>query len=387
MHGVLVRAAVVTLLLSVACGTPAPSPVDAGSVGGGAGGSSVLCGPSSCTGCCTPEGACVTATTDARCGTSGNLCATCGLGQSCNGAECVVTSGGGTAGGSAGGTAGGSAGGVAGGSAGGVAGGSAGGVAGGSAGGVAGGSSGGVAGGSAGGSTNQAPFVNGIVVTRSGSSTPLTGTTIAGQVLQFTADVLDAENDPLTLTWSVDGGTLSDPMAMAPTWYSPVVNLFSSAQGALPVFPVAVSVSDGVNPPVTAMVDVTVRAPQLFDLLSVGGVLGRTTPGGCASSACHGNAATPAGGLRIQPTNTSATRTALLANTAKAGCTPMARVSPSNPSNSLLIRKVDPSTILVMPSCGARMPLSSISPPLPGTPLPPHEIIGLRSWVAAGAPP
>jgi hypothetical protein len=40
-----------------------------------------------------------------------------------------------------------------------------------------------------------------------------------------------------------------------------------------------------------------------------------------------------------------------------------------------------------MPSCGSRMPLSSISPPLPGTPMPPHEIIGLRSWVAAGAPP
>jgi hypothetical protein len=232
-------------------------------------------------------------------------------------------------------------------------------------------------GGMGGGMANQPPLVNGIVVTRPGGTTPLTGTVLAGQVIQFTVDALDPEGDPLTVTWSVDGGTLSGSTAMQPTWFSPVVSVTFVSQG-LPAFPVSVSVSDGVNPPVEASTDVTVRAPQLVDLLAVGAVFGRTTPGSCASVSCHGSATAPSGGMRLQPSNPTATRMALLANTSRVGCSPMARVQPLQPDNSLLVRKVDQSTPLPF-SCGGRMPQA------PNPMLPASDIVSLRSWIAAGA--
>lgn len=225
-------------------------------------------------------------------------------------------------------------------------------------------------------STNMPPVISGIVVTAVGSSTPITGVIYAGRQVQVTADVFDPENDPLTYQWTApDGGTLTDATLAAAKWSSPQVN---SIGMPYPEFNVRVSVTDGNSAPVSFEQAIQVRAPFLSELMAFNGVLGKTTPGGCSNSSCHGGAATTAGLLmRLQPTNIGATRTALLANTTKAGCTPMARVSPANPSFSLLIRKVDPAEILT-PSCGARMPL--MNPTLPA-----NDIVSLRSWIAAGA--
>lgn len=225
-------------------------------------------------------------------------------------------------------------------------------------------------------SNNMPPIISGIVVTTVGSSTPITGAVYAGRQLVVTADVFDPENDPLTYQWTApDGGTLTNANLVAARWSSPQVN---SVGMPYPEFSVRVSVTDGNSAPVSFEQAIQVRAPFLFELMAFDGVLGKTTPGGCSNSSCHGGAATTAGMLmRLQPTNVSATRTALLANTTKPGCTPMARVSPANPGFSLLIRKVDPSEILA-PSCGARMPY--LNPTLPA-----NDIVSLRSWVAAGA--
>lgn len=220
------------------------------------------------------------------------------------------------------------------------------------------------------------PMISEIVVTSLTSSTPITGVVYAGRRLRLTANVFDPENDPLQYEWTApDGGTLTDAMLPTAVWSSPQVN---SIGMPYPEFPVRVSITDGNSAPVSFEQTIQVRAPFLFELMAFDGVLGKTTPGGCSNSSCHGGAATTAGMLmRLQPTNVGATRTALLANTTKPGCTPMARVSPSNPGFSLLIRKVDPSELLT-PSCGARMPY--MNPALPA-----NDIVTLRSWIAAGA--
>lgn len=227
-------------------------------------------------------------------------------------------------------------------------------------------------------STNMPPVISGIVVTAVGSSTPITGVIYAGRQVQVTADVFDPENDPLTYQWSApDGGTLTDATLAAARWFSPQVN---SIGMPYPEFNVRVSVTDGNSAPVSFEQAIQVRAPFLFELMSFDGVLGKTTPGGCSNSSCHGGAATTAGMLmRLQPTNIAATRTALLANTPKPGCFPTARVSPANPSGSLLINKVDRTTILPS-ACGVRMPYM-----LPGSPVPDNDVVSLRSWIAAGA--
>jgi hypothetical protein len=168
-------------------------------------------------------------------------------------------------------------------------------------------------------------------------------------------------------------------MAVTASWFSPQVATVGSPY---PEFPVRVSVTDGNSAPVSLEATIQVRAPFLSELMQFDGVLGRTTPGGCSSSTCHGgtpSAANPAASaMQLQPFNLSATRTALTGNTAKVGCTPTARVSPGSPTFSLLIKKVDRSEVLSV-SCGARMPYMLAA-------LPANELVTLRSWVAAGAP-
>lgn len=228
-------------------------------------------------------------------------------------------------------------------------------------------------------SSNMPPIISGIVVTAVGSSTPITGVVYAGRQLLVTADVFDPENDPLTYQWTApDGGTLTDATLAAAKWSSPQVN---SIGMPYPEFSVRVAVTDGNSAPVAFEQTIQVRAPFLFELMAFNGVLGKTTPGGCSNSSCHGGTPGPtnaaASAMQLQPTNVSATRTTLLANTAKSGCFPGARVSPANPSNSLLIHKVDTTESLTF-SCGSRMPY--LNPALPA-----NDIITLRSWIAAGA--
>jgi hypothetical protein len=225
-----------------------------------------------------------------------------------------------------------------------------------------------VAGGSAGGPTNQAPVVSGIAL----------GTTsmqlFAGQRVTLTADVLDNENDPLTFSWSApDGGTLSDPTAASPTWYSPEV---TTNTGPFPEFTLRVEVSDGRNPPVAFEQTVQVRAPRFMNLLN-DSVIGSTAFAGCSNSSCHGSSTSPTGGFAINRFSTSAAHTAITANHAKGASCGIAtkRVQAFQPMQSLLYRKL----LGGLPfACGAQMPLNRGS-------VEANQLIIIRSWINAGA--
>jgi hypothetical protein len=141
-------------------------------------GAAKKCGPTDCPfGCCDSMGTCQVGSSDAQCGTSGNMCSTCTLAQQCSVGLCVNigqaggpgggggSTGGGSGGGSMGGGTGGSMGGGTGGSMGGGTGGGSfgGGTGGGSFGGGTGGGSfgGGTGGGSFGGGTGGGSFGGG----------------------------------------------------------------------------------------------------------------------------------------------------------------------------------------------------------------------------------
>ncbi|MFO0599900.1 MAG: DUF1554 domain-containing protein [Myxococcaceae bacterium] len=123
----------------VACGTPAKK-----------------CGPSTCSGCCTTAGECVSFLSAQQCGASGQQCFSCNSNQSCTLGICVSNNGGG------GGTGGGTGGGVTGGggtTGGGGATGGGGGTTGGGGGTTGGGTGGGGATGGGGGTTAMRVFV------------------------------------------------------------------------------------------------------------------------------------------------------------------------------------------------------------------------------------
>ncbi|MBI3179608.1 MAG: hypothetical protein HYZ27_08090, partial [Deltaproteobacteria bacterium] len=46
------------------------------------------CGPDNCTGCCSPDNVCVTATDAVACGASGSACLTCAAEQVCTDGVC-----------------------------------------------------------------------------------------------------------------------------------------------------------------------------------------------------------------------------------------------------------------------------------------------------------
>lgn len=125
-------------------------------------GAAKKCGPSDCPfGCCDAMGTCQVGSSDAQCGTSGNMCSTCTLAQQCSVGICVNIGQAGGPGGGGGSTGGGSGGGSTGGGTGGGTG-MGGGTGGGSFGGGTGGSfGGGTGGGSFGGGTGGGSFGGG----------------------------------------------------------------------------------------------------------------------------------------------------------------------------------------------------------------------------------
>lgn len=225
------------------------------------------------------------------------------------------------------------------------------------------------------------PFVTGIIVTKQGSSTPLTLPVFAGQLLTLTPDVFDPENEPLTYSWSVvsgpDGGTFSNPTLPTPTWYSSDVTQNSDMPSPFPEWSIRVEVSDGTNPPVSFTQAVSVRAPRFQNILN-DSVIGSTANAGCANSQCHGQTTTPSGGFAINRFNSSATYTAMMANHGKGTMCSIAtrRVQAFSPTFSLLFRKLQGGVPL---ACGGQMP-----PPSRGT-IAPNELITIRSWINAGA--
>lgn len=226
-------------------------------------------------------------------------------------------------------------------------------------------------------------MLSGIVLTKQGSTTPLTLPVFAGQLLTLTPDVFDPENQPLTYSWSVvsgpDGGTFSDTTIAAPTWYSSDVTQNSDTSTPFPEWSIRVEVSDGTNPPVSFTQAVSVRAPRFSNILG-DSVIGSTAFGGCSNSSCHGSSSMPTGGFYINRFSPSAAHTALLANHNKTmapmNCTSFTkRIVPYSPTFSLLFRKMQGG---VSASCGAQMPYNRGS-------VAPNELVTIRSWINAGA--
>lgn len=94
----------------------------------------------------------------------------------------------------------------------------------------------------------------------------------------------------------------------------------------------------------------------------------------CATAGCHGNIA-PAAGLDLTP--------AVAYDNLMAYATQnpdMARVTPGNPTNSYLIKKLETNGL-----SGLQMPLDPSSPSM-STPLSPDEIDVIRTWISYGAP-
>ncbi len=188
---------------------------------------------------------------------------------------------------------------------------------------------------------------------------PIAGpaTLVAGASGTFAVAATDAEGDPLTYAWSATGaptpGTWGTPAASSSGWFSGAIGAAATAQ-------LQVSVSDGVNPPVTQTIAVAVTVPRFTDVVPI-------FSASCVS--CHGNS----GGLRLEPANAYAELVGVAAS--NAACTTLVRVAPGAPDQSELIRKMTGTT------CGDRMPRAEPTyfDANPGL------VVRVRSWILAGA--
>ncbi len=193
------------------------------------------------------------------------------------------------------------------------------------------------------------------------SVTAITGPAalLAGDGGTFAATATDPEGDSLTYAWTAAGtpgpGTFAASTAASTGWYS-------GAVGAAGTATLTLSVSDGVNPPVTQTFAVAVTVPHLTDVQPIFTA---------TCTACHGNQA----GLHLEDGMAYASLVNVTAS--NAACNTLARVTPGDPDSSVLYRKITGTT------CGTRMPASN---PLyfddnPGL------VIRVRSWILGGALP
>jgi hypothetical protein len=195
---------------------------------------------------------------------------------------------------------------------------------------------------------NQAPVV----------SSNISGPTTlkAGDPGTFSITASDPDGDPLTIAWqqtAPSAGTfVGSTSGQSAQWFSPPV-------GAQTSFTLSVSVTDGQSAPVVRTVSLPITVPRYADVQSVWG------QGNCLG--CHG----PNGGLNLSATESYNN----LVNATAEACTPLRRVAPGDPDNSVLIRKMEGST------CGTRMPSTNTQffTNNPGL------LVRVRSWILGGA--
>lgn len=182
---------------------------------------------------------------------------------------------------------------------------------------------------------------------------------VAGTTGTFSVTADDPDGDTLTYTWkqvdpSPQGTWVGGTTGASAQWYSPAV----ATQTA---FTFHVSVTDGVNPPVVRTVTLPVSVPRYAADV-------QTVWNSSQCTNCHGKA----GNLNLAADTSHAS---LVNNAARACGGTLPRVTPGDPEQSALIRKMEGT------ACGDRMPT--------GKPEYFDQHPGLnvlvRSWILAGA--
>ncbi|NNC01832.1 hypothetical protein HJC10_03060 [Corallococcus exiguus] len=198
--------------------------------------------------------------------------------------------------------------------------------------------------------TNQSPAV---------SATIAPASLVAGATGTFSVTASDPDGEPLTYTWTqltpgTPGTWVGGTTGSSAQWYSPVVATETE-------FTFSVSVTDGVGPPVVRNVTLPVSVPRYgADVQSVWSSVECTT--------CHGKA----GNLSLAAASSHAS---LVNVTAKACGGMLRRVTPGDPDNSALVRKMEGT------ACGDRMPTGK---PEYFDQHPGMNVL-VRSWILAGA--
>jgi hypothetical protein len=188
------------------------------------------------------------------------------------------------------------------------------------------------------------------------------GTLLAGGTGSFSITASDPDGDALSYSW--DQTTPATPQG---TWVGsrtgPSAQWFSPALGTQTAFTLSVTVTDGQSTPVVRTIDVPVTVPQYAADI-------QTIWNSVPCTGCHGGN----GGLFLTAASSYANLVNITASAA--ACNTLSRVTPNDPDNSVLVRKMEGT------ACGNRMPASN-----PGYfDTNRGLVIRVRSWILAGAP-
>jgi hypothetical protein len=176
---------------------------------------------------------------------------------------------------------------------------------------------------------NQAPTIDTISATGSGNVSASTKILYGGTVgaSLFAGPSADADGDPVTVSWSIVSGPLTEGSFFSSETGSNVTfsvpKPTATVQSTGGVYTVGATASDGVETSERKTVKVLAYPSWTSDVYSI-------ISANCTASSCHGNATSPAGGLYM------GTPSAAHTNLVNGG-----RVTANDAANSLLFQKVN----------------------------------------------